>query len=67
MWKEKFVFYLNKLQNAQYNDNDEDKNKNLRKKHVLEYAPFPIHITMFCIVLPMNDLRQEISANIRKT
>lgn len=45
----------------------EIKNTNLRKKHVLEYAPFPIHITMFCIVLPMTDLRQEISANMGKT
>jgi len=59
--------YLNKPQNAWSNYNDEDKNKNLRKKHVLQYAPFPIHITMFCIVLPMNDLRHEISANMGKT
>ena len=59
--------YLNKLQNARCSDNDDDKNKNLRKKHVLEYTPFPIHINMFCIVLPMNDLRNEISANMGKT
>jgi hypothetical protein len=45
----------------------EIKSKNLRKKHVLEYAPFPIHITTFCIVLPWIDFRQEISANMAKT
>ena len=33
---------------------------------MLEHVSFPIHITMFCIVLPRIDLRQEISVEYGK-